>query len=423
MNSGKCLPFLPFGYSRFYVFKFINVLIVCGFFLFAIQNCSGQDEIPRKNDFSDRVLPVLQRYCADCHAPGQMEHIDFLAATTQADAANLLPVYEKVSQQLENGQMPPKDFDQLTAVEHQLVVDWIKETLIDADDHKNQIADYIVEIYEDKQGHLWFGTMQKGAVRFDGESLTYFSTKDGLPSNAVPSFAEDKSGNLWMGTQEGICKYDGKSITKFGKADGLPDRGGNVFADKDGNIWANMYFGLYRYDGVRFSEFELPIAKETLGTYGAIAGRASLKLEDSKGNLWFSTNGAGAFKFDGKTFTQFTQQDGLTTNYVTDIQEDKQGHLWFSCLQEHQPKMTGDGGLCRFDGIKFTQFPNIEGLSKNDIYTIFQDRADNLWIGATGHGVYRYDGKEFRLFKETNRMDLTYSLGLQSAWEDSNGTR
>ncbi|MBK6996655.1 MAG: hypothetical protein IPH31_17630 [Lewinellaceae bacterium] len=40
-----------------------------------------------------------------------------------------------------------------------------------------QIDDYVVEVFEDKKGNLWFGTLAKGAARFDGKTLTYFSTK------------------------------------------------------------------------------------------------------------------------------------------------------------------------------------------------------------------------------------------------------
>ncbi len=393
--------------------------------LLAFCVCSAQDSTLGPDvalHFEQKIRPLLNQYCVECHQPGQMPGLEFLTATTEADLAALRGVYAGVVEQMESRAMPPRDFDQPTDAERTLVVDWIKKTLDITPRDTDRIAQYVVEVYEDRNGSLWFGTVSNGAIRYDGNSLTYFSTEDGLQANAVTSFTEDKSGNLWIGTQEGICKYDGAKITKYGEADGLSERGGNVFTDKAGNLWANMYFGIYRYDGSRFSEFELPIQKESLGVYRAIAGRAALDLEDSQGNLWFKTNGAGAFKFDGTTFTHFTTQDGLTTDYVTNILEDNEGKFWFSCLQEHDPKMTGDGGLCRFDGTRFEQFPNIQGLSNNDIYTLEKDRAGNIWIGATGIGVYRYDGKTFSLFNKTDRMHSTRYFGVQAILEDSKGT-
>lgn len=373
-------------------------------------------------NFEQHIRPLLDHYCADCHAPGQMEGLDFLSATTTADLAALRGVYAGVVEQLENRQMPPNDFEQPSNADRIRVVEWIKQALDLELKDTDRIAQYVVQVYEDRNGHLWFGTIANGAIRYDGESLAYFTTTQGLQSNAVTSFAEDEAGNLWIGTQEGICRYDGKSITAYGKSDGLSERGGNVFTDNEGTLWANMYFGIYRYDGSKFSEFELPIQKETLGVYGAISGRAALTLHDSQGNWWFKTNGAGVFKFDGTNFVHLAKQDGLTTDYVTGIVEDNEGRFWFSCLQQHQPKMTGDGGLCRFDGTRFTQFPDIRGLSNNDIYTIYRDRSGQIWIGATGIGVYRYDGQTFTLFDQTDRMHWTRNFGVQAILEAKDGT-
>ena len=147
-----------------------------------------------------------------------------------------------------------------------------------------------------------------------------------------------------------------------------------------------------------------------------------MALHDSKGNLWFSTDGYGAFKYDGTSFTHFTKEDGLCSNNVTSIMEDRQGRIWFTCIQSYQPEMTGDGGVCRYDGKSFTKFPTVKGLSENDIYTIYETRAGNIWIGASGVGAYRFDGETFTLFSETDRKHWTRNFGLQGMAEDQSGT-
>ncbi len=102
-----------------------------------------------------------------------------------------------------------------------------------------------------------------------------------------------------------------------------------------------------------------------------------MELEDRSGNLWFSIDGYGVYRYDGKTFTRFTSEDGLCSNKITRILQDRRGDLWFACMQSYQPKMTGEGGVCRFDGRTLARFPDIKGLSENDIYTTTKRAIDD----------------------------------------------
>ena len=308
---------------------------------------SGQDplsqpkEIEASGEFEKKIRPLLVRYCANCHAPGEMTDLDFLAAMTENDLAKHRGLYVDVVSQMENRQMPPGNSEQPSDAERKQVTDWIRTSLSLKQAEFERIAPYVVETYEDRRGNLWFGTMRNGAARYDGKTLTWFSTENGLPSNAVPSFAEDKEGNLWVGTQDGVCKFDGQQFIQFGSAAGLPPRYGRVRADNDGNIWAGMNTGVFRYDGSSFSKFKVPIDKEKISSFAIIPGQVSLALHDSQGNLWFSTDGYGAFKYDGSSFSHFTTQDGLCSNNVTSILEDQQGNIWFTC---HSILSTQDDG-------------------------------------------------------------------------------
>lgn len=279
-----------------------------------------------------------------------------------------------------------------------------------------QLAEYVVEAFEDSKGNLWFGTIQKGVARYDGRTLTYFTEKDGLCGSTVVSIAEDTSGNLWFGTHTGACRYDGKSFTQLVEVES------RVLVDRKGTVWISSNTGVARYDGHSLIPFEVPIDHTAIPSFSIALGRHWLALEDSKGNWWFATDGAGAFKFDGTRFTQFTKEDGLCSNTVWSILEDATGNIWFACIQAGQPVETKDGGLCKYDGKTFTKFPEVAGLSGNDIYTIYKERSGNIWIGATHLGAYRYDGKTFTLFNTTDRPDLTANFGLQGMMEDRNGT-
>lgn len=290
-----------------------------------------------------------------------------------------------------------------------------------------QIADYVVEIFEDSKGNLWFGTVEQGVARFDGKTLTYLTTDDGLPGNTVADIVEDGAGNLWFGTHSGLSKYNGMFFTNFTEKEGLcDDRVSNLLLDKTGMLWVGTWDGVCRFDGRSFSRFDLPLPDVELLPYHSTMYWVTELMQDSRGNIWFGRDGYGACRFDGKAFTHFTKKEGLASNNVQVIREDRQGNIWFGSrvAENDHPdpgSRKGDGGLSRYDGKSLVQFRDIEGLSRNETYAIATDRAGNVWIGANNLGVYRYDGKSFHLFRGTDRMDLTSTIGVQSILEDKRG--
>ncbi|MEO8237882.1 MAG: two-component regulator propeller domain-containing protein [Flavobacterium sp.] len=90
---------------------------------------------------------------------------------------------------------------------------------------KNNIDNQIRCIYEDKAKNLWLGTQEGGLLLFDRKTNTFkrLTADDGLPSNTILRILEDKEGNLWMSTYNGICRFDKKRKTfrNFSVNDGL----------------------------------------------------------------------------------------------------------------------------------------------------------------------------------------------------------
>ena len=70
-------------------------------------------------------------------------------------------------------------------------------------------------------------------------------------------------------------------------------------------------------------------------------------VQDKKGNLWFSSTGSGVDKYDGNNFTNYTEKDGLSNNFIYCVVEDKSGNIWFG---------TADGASY-YDGKKFIPIP------------------------------------------------------------------
>lgn len=90
---------------------------------------------------------------------------------------------------------------------------------------KVSIGNPIRCIHEDKDKNLWLGTQEGGLLLFDRKTNTFkrLTTDDGLPSNTILRLLEDKEGNLWMSTYNGVCRFDKKRKTfrNFSVNDGL----------------------------------------------------------------------------------------------------------------------------------------------------------------------------------------------------------
>lgn len=141
-------------------------------------------------------------------------------------------------------------------------------------------------------------------------------------------------------------------------------------------------------------------------------------IQDKNGNLWFGTVGEGVYKYDGKLFTQFTMEDGLSSNAVFSLLEDTSGNIWFGT----------SNGICRSDGNKIISIPISfyirpvitdnsyynEWSTKNTVWSMLQDKSGKIWFGA-GDGVYCYNGVTFsRLLANDYVINNDYIINKDS---------
>ncbi|WP_294734411.1 two-component regulator propeller domain-containing protein [uncultured Flavobacterium sp.] len=281
-----------------------------------------------------------------------------------------------------------------------------KERIAEVENHEVQtdgvqIGQYVVETFQDSKGNLWFGTLEKGVAKYNGDKLVYLTTNDGLPTNRIVSVIEDNLGNIWFGTGAGLSKFDGKTFTNYSEEDGLcSDMISCLFIDSKGVFWIGTWGGVCRFDGTQFADFSIPYPKIDTEINPDTKDWVTSITEDSKGNIWFGRDGYGVSKFDGSTFVSFTIKEGLNSNNVQSIVEDKEGSIWIGTRvaekdKAESDKRAGNGGLNKYDGEKFVHFSEIDGLSKSDVFEIYKDDLNEIWFSTTGNGVYRYANNEF----------------------------
>lgn len=209
---------------------------------------------------------------------------------------------------------------------------------------ENQIDDII----QDSKGSFWFAAF--GAVyRYDGKIFTNFTINDGIANNTgvkfgwIEKIVEDKDKKIWFGGRgnKGLFCFDGKTLTNTNpnKETWLQP----LLKDNNNYMWFGNFERIYRDNGKSFEQFS---EKQGL-CYGNI--RANFK--DKAGNLWFAgdnrNNGLGICRYNGKLFKHFAISEGKTEKFVASITEDNEGNLWIS---------TRGCDLYRFDGKTFTLF-------------------------------------------------------------------
>jgi ligand-binding sensor domain-containing protein len=205
---------------------------------------------------------------------------------------------------------------------------------------------------QDKSGTIWFGT-DNGVYCYDGLFFTRFLdnndviNEDSLQLKSIFSILEDKNGSIWFTAcvSEGVSCFDGKFLRNIIPYNNI-GRTDCVIEDKNGNLWfCAVFYGLCRYDGKTFTK---NIFKEKTNF-----GPTDV-LEDNSGNIWFNTQ-KGLGCYDGNNLKILTGKDGITGNNTRPVLMDKSGNLWFS---------SAGMGLYKYDGKTFSSFSEEKNESK-----------------------------------------------------------
>lgn len=307
-----------------------------------------------------------------------------------------------------------------------------------------------------RDGSLWIGLNGATPVaRVRGPEVTLFGAAEGLARGYTRALLQDHAGAMWAATTSGLYRFESGRWHGVGAAEGLPEESTlAVFEDSQRRLWVGTTSAIYRrpapgraftrVDTVdlssnlwqRFSEdargrvFTSDFTKgfRSPGSEGPVSTRrgwGAALLHDRRGNFWVGTQGQGLWRqhrggtSDG-TWRMATVTDGLISNAVQAIYEDRDGNLWLGTLAGLQrlsphrvtpirdlpiPRAiaaTDDGsiwvgttaGLTRFTPAGRRDYTEADGLPGSLVFALQSDGPNSVWL-ATERGLSHFDGRRF----------------------------
>jgi ligand-binding sensor domain-containing protein/serine phosphatase RsbU (regulator of sigma subunit) len=282
-----------------------------------------------------------------------------------------------------------------------------------------------ITMFEDSGGNKWFGTYNGGLYRLDRESgqMRMYDTRNGLRGNFVTYITEDYRGNIWASSMEdwesrgGITVFSPDGTMVFSNQNGLfAEHILCLLEDKERNMLiADRDAGLFIYKGDHFTSFLAPgflpsddvttLAQDPSGLcwFGTRQGlsqfdpdktandrtgsvlfppnmagiQINIIKSDNNGNVWIVTSGDEVFRYDLKERNYRYDLDlnaSLQALRISTLATDSLNNLWLGT----------DRALISWDERKKEShtYTRINGLTGNNITSLFCDSKGYLWIGT-----------------------------------------
>jgi ligand-binding sensor domain-containing protein len=254
-------------------------------------------------------------------------------------------------------------------------------------------------VYDARREVVWFGTANRGLIKFDGKNLTPCDAqKSGFACNRIAALALDRDGDLWIGTIGfGVARFkiEQNVWEVYDTRNGLVHNNvRSIAAGPDGKVWfgTEISVGLfdgrqwYRYTTTHHARWDtMAMQWETLRTYAANEKRLSHDLVlavavDGPDKVWFGT------RADISVLKGGCEWDTVSVGrkQVQAILVDRKGRKWFGTQANGVYKLSADDKTFELTPSRFP------ACVQGEIKAIFNDDDGNIWFG-TDDGAPRLD--------------------------------
>ena len=209
------------------------------------------------------------------------------------------------------------------------------------------------------------------ALQLEAQTITNYTTTDGLISDFVECIDVDINDNVWLGTSIGVQMFDGSSLAVYDVANYpgmLSDNIKVITAMANGEIWIGTDYGANQLVSGVNGFMWLPYTTSN----GLASNQVKSIDEDANGGIWVGTN-QGVSYFDGNSWVSYSSPD-LHWSGVNATAFDSNGDSWFASPL---------GGITHFNGTTFTPYDTSNGLLSQFVTALLIDDQDNKWVGTS----------------------------------------
>src|SRR5262249_43431540 len=207
-----------------------------------------------------------------------------------------------------------------------------------------------------------------------------FSRSDGLSSESVATIFEDREGNFWVATDEGLDRFREFAVATLSAKQGLSDsRVASVLADRDGSVWLATAGGLNRWKNGQFTIPQTGGAKRD-GKLNRLTPHAL--FQDARGRIWISTAGGVGYLENGRFILS-----SVPGQNVFSFANDTAGNLWMNDLYRGLLGLSAQGALHQIPWASLGHKDIADSLVADPV-------RGGLWLGFYRGGVaYFADGQ------------------------------
>lgn len=257
-------------------------------------------------------------------------------------------------------------------------------------------SEFVNSFYNDSDGSLLIGT-KEGLFRLPPSGkFDEIRKTDYCASNHVYSIDRDSDGNLIVGTRFfGLFVFKKDGVLNYKSDDGLQSNFvRTVFVDEDGTILVGTNSGgITVIENGKFRQIDL--------RHGLSSNLIAFIYKSKDSKFWIGTSRGGVNIIDGEgRVSVMNRESGLPGDVVSSIHEDDNGVIWLS---------VNGGGVSRIENGKITNFTQKDGLFSNKLLNIIDDKKGNFWF-PTSNGIFSVKREDFEKYRRGKIPKLRYVL-------------